>query len=155
MRRDYSSHIASPRLFLSSPISNKNNALQFNLIWTYIRCTHRCQSYLILLLLETILYDCMAPFTLDFFYLILSGILITLLSFIPHSSAAARTRCSELYGHPDGQACRDMLIGDDIIPLDTNSRLYSLGLRRRPRNVSVMQWQQRQELPILRSNGEC
>lgn len=137
-----------------SIISNRNHALPFNLKWTYIHFHSRyVNSYFILSLLQITLHDPMTPFTLHRFSLILIGILAVLLSSIPHSSASAT--CNELYGHPDQQACRQMLVGNNGIPHDTNSRLYSLRLRRRPQNVLATQWRQRQRLPILQSNGAC
>ena len=152
LRWGSSSHIACARLVSSSIVSIENNALQLNLKWTYIH-SNQGISYFILSLLETALHDPMAPFPLHRSHLILISIFITLITSLPHSSAAAT--CSELYGHPDQQVCRQMLFGNNGIPHDTNSRLYSLRLRRRPRNVSVMQWRQKQLLPILRSNGAC
>ena len=148
-----SSHIAFARLFFNLLSPTKITLCNSTLTERKFTLLKICQYCFILLLLRRALHDPMAPFILHRFYLILTSIFITLLSSLPHSSAAAT--CSELYGHPDQQACEQMLFGDNGIPHDTNSRLYSLRLPRRPRNILVTQWRQKQRLPFLRSNGAC
>lgn len=79
-------------------------------------------------------------------------LLFSLLSSFPFSSSSAM--CSDLYGHPQQQACWEMLIGPNTIPYDAGSRLFSLPLRRRPPHILTTQWRMRQRLPYLTSNGK-
>ena len=95
----------------------------------------------------------MASSTLQPFCLILkTSIFITLLSSISYSSSSvASARCSDLYGQPSQHACLDLL---RRLPSDGYDHLFSLlHVRHKPSDISSSQWQLKQRLPYLQSNG--